>query len=151
MTKPLAGENRWKFLQMLHYYICPNSIWSDVSWWFMCNTVVQTREWSRACRAWTTRTRTLYLELYFYFFIEKKSQEYSMHEVFLLGSHLETEPVENVENMLDCREFLNLKHTIYSHGVMVKLCNVEIVWWWNGADNTHKFTLWNCAQIITLP
>ena len=59
--------------------------------------------------------------------IERNSEEYSMHEVFLLGSHLETEPVENVENMLDCREFLNLKHTIYSHGVMVKLCNVEIV------------------------
>ena len=52
-----------------------------------------------------------------------------MHGVFLLGSHLATQIVEKVENILDYGECLNVRYTVYSiikllcYGVMVKLCN----------------------------
>ena len=64
MTNPLAGEKRWNFVKMLQHYICTNISYSDGSWWLKRKNSLKTREWSRVCRAWTTRTRTLYLEFY---------------------------------------------------------------------------------------
>ena len=43
-----------------------------------------------------------------------------MHVVFLFGSHIETQLVDNVKNMLDCGDFLNVKHTVQSHSLNVK-------------------------------
>ena len=49
---------------------------------------------------------------FFVVFIERKSEEYSMHGFFLLGSHIAIQLVENVENMLDCGECFNAKHAV---------------------------------------